>query len=119
VTVLGIEVVHLEDKFHSGGGLPLVSVTVVRPRSCSDVDLVSLQCQVRVLRPALIAYQAEAEHARIEVSCCSEVRREELEAKSHGHDPRLPPRHPRGVGRVGQGSVYGDGTRLSARRPSC
>jgi len=107
VTVLGIEVVHLEDKFHSGGGLPLVSVTVVRPRSCSDVDLVSLQCQVRVLRPALIAYQAEAEHARIEVSCCSEVRREELEAKSHGHDPRLPPRHPRGVGRVGQGSVYG------------
>jgi len=32
-----------------------------------------------VLRPALIAYQAEAEHARIEVSSRIEVRREDLE----------------------------------------
>jgi len=55
-------------------GPSLVSVTLVRPRSGSDVDVVSLQGQVRVLGPALIAYQAEAEHARIEVSCCIEVR---------------------------------------------
>lgn len=53
---------------------PLALVSLVRSRGGPDVDVISLQCQVWVVRPALVGHQAEAEHTRVEVSSRIEFR---------------------------------------------